>query len=49
MLGWLDEERIGGCSHLLVVARELRGFYTPYGCIQRVGELDLPLGCSLRN
>jgi hypothetical protein len=25
ILGQLDRERIGGCSHLLVVAREHRG------------------------
>jgi hypothetical protein len=41
--------RIGGCSHLPVVAREHRGLYPPSGCIQRIGELDLPLGCILRN
>ena len=28
----LDEARIGGCSHLPVVAEELRGLYPPFGC-----------------
>jgi hypothetical protein len=41
---WLDKARIGGCSHLLVVAREHRGLYPPF-CIQIIRELEHPLGC----
>jgi hypothetical protein len=36
---WKDGARIGGCSHLLVVAEEHRGLYPPSGCSQRIGEL----------
>jgi hypothetical protein len=39
----------GGCSHLLVVDEELRGLYPPSGCSHRIGELELPSDCSLRN
>jgi hypothetical protein len=38
-----------GCSHLPVVAGEHRGLEPPSGCSQRIGELELPSGCSLRN
>jgi hypothetical protein len=38
---WLDEARIGGCSHLSVLAEEHRGLYTPSGCSQRIGELEI--------
>ena len=44
--GWA---RTSGCSHLLVVSREHRGLYPPSRCSKRIGELDLPSGCSLRN
>ena len=27
--GWLDEVRIGGCSHLPIVVRERKGLYPP--------------------
>jgi len=48
-LGRLDKARIGGCSHLLVVAREHRGLWPPSGWSQRIGQLEFPSGCSLRN
>ena len=48
ILGWLDEARIGGCIHLLVVAGEHRGLYPTFGCSQRIGDLELPSGCSLK-
>jgi hypothetical protein len=58
--GRLDSEMIGGCSHLSVIDGEFRqfhlsvingeliGFQRPFGCIQRIVELELPLGCSLK-
>jgi hypothetical protein len=45
----LDGARTGRCSHLSVVAGEHRGLYPPSGCSQRIWELELPSGCSLRN
>ena len=42
--GRLDGARIGGCSHLPVVAGEHRGLLPPSGCSQRIGELELALG-----
>jgi hypothetical protein len=48
-LGRLDKASPSGCSHLLVVAAKHRGLYPPSGCSQRIGELELPSGCSLRN
>ena len=45
----LDRERIGGCTQLPVVVEEHRGLYPPSSCSHRIGELELPSGCSLRN
>jgi hypothetical protein len=39
--------RIGGCSHLSIVVKEHRGLYPLSGCSKRIGELELPSGCSL--
>jgi hypothetical protein len=33
----------------VVVAGEHKGLYPPSSCSQRIGDLELPSGCSLRN
>ena len=49
ILGRLDGARTSGCIHLPVVVGENRGLYRPSSCSQRIGDLELPSGCSLRN
>ena len=49
ILGRLDGARTCGCSHLPFVVREHRGLYPPSDCSHRIGELELPSGCILRN
>ena len=47
--GKLDGARKSCCTHVPVVVGEHRGLYPPYGCSQRIGELELPSSCSLGN